>query len=123
MSPEEEISFDQAKQLSPYEEREQFNEWCAIWKAKCEKWTWNLKWTEPAAFSCNNKGQVFLTVKDGFHNENERFYIEGQSKFLDLIVRECLKKRRRGGRFFVNRRGVYFKESTDSYRFWFLKFV
>ena len=63
----------------------------------------------PAVFSTNNR-EVWPFVTRGHTQGGDREVIRGLCKTVDQIADECLRIRDGGGRFFIDRRGAFYKD-------------
>lgn len=73
----------------------------------------------PAVFSCNRKRKVWVFKRWGYHQEVDRHPIS--HPLVDEIVDVYVHIRKRGGRFFVNSNGAYFRPQGEPL-YWFVLF-
>ena len=66
------------------------------------------KWD--SIFSVGSNGEIFPYVRPGKTPEPERHYVRGTLRVLDDIADQAVDVRGETGRFFVNDRGVFFKD-------------
>ena len=70
-----------------------------------------------AAFSTNAAGELWPFRQWGYTAGQNRDSVSGIFRLLDKIAAEYRKVRPSGGRFFIDRCGVYFKPESNEIQF------
>jgi hypothetical protein len=55
-------------------------------------------------------GQIWAYTHFGHTPFNQREYVHGASRVIDLVAEECRRERPDGGRFFINDDGAFYNE-------------
>ena len=79
-------------------------------------------------FSCNYKGHVWAYTRPTRTPYDERNHVQGKSWLLNKIAEiflefESIGDAPIGGRFFVNRKGAFYKETRTAEKMPFVRFV
>lgn len=69
-----------------------------------------------AIFSCNPDKEAWPRHDYGYSHADDREYVHKRSKLLRKLVRIALADRPDGGRFFINKRGVFVKPEGEEIR-------
>lgn len=69
-----------------------------------------------AIFSCNPDRKVWPSYHLGYSDPDDRMYVRAPTKLLRELVEIVLADRDLGGRFFINKEGVFVKPEYEEQR-------